>query len=58
MAYDFSKLVKIGNKILYKNGLVVQMNNDEPKIELPPQTIRFRFENTDYNPTVIDNGGV
>lgn len=32
MAYDFSKVVKIDNKILYKNGgLVVQMKNEEPK---------------------------
>lgn len=24
----------------------------------PPQTIRFRFENADYDPTVIENGGI
>ncbi|MCQ2125072.1 MAG: BspA family leucine-rich repeat surface protein [Fibrobacter sp.] len=27
------------------------------KVELPANTLRFRFENTDYNPTVIENGG-
>lgn len=31
----------------------------EPEpIVLPPQTIRFRFENADYDPSVIENGGV
>lgn len=27
-------------------------------IVLPPQTIRFRFDTTDYDPSVIENGGV
>lgn len=46
--------LKRGNAYMHR-----QVGSPEPEpIVLPPQTIRFRFENADYDPTVIENGGV
>ena len=46
--------LKHGNAYMHR-----QVGSPEPEpIVLPPQTIRFRFENSEYDPTVIDNGGV
>lgn len=45
MAYDFSKVVKIGRKILRcKGGLVVpKVNSDEPVIKINDYTFRLRY---------------
>jgi len=51
----FGKICKFGSKaLMFSNEGVSPI---PPEIELPANTLRFRFENTDYNPTVIENGG-
>lgn len=60
MTYDFSKVVKVGSKLLVTtkngiNGLVVPKDNSDPPV--PENSLRFMFSQAATVPTGITDKG-